>query len=171
MHLLPPIQIPYPAPCAMCPSTPTPLNRQWYKPRNHKSQLPIKKFHKNKERERSYEIPWGWGLREHQSKLSDERRATSNRAKADQRVMEQVTWLIGDIQCPNLNAMCIGLELELCWLTELRCSDAWFVCWLRCSVDIFVFRFALVISDLVIWGFWFSDLQRILGFGFFFFFF
>ena len=38
------------------------------------------------------------------------------------------------------------------------------------SVDIFVFRFALVISDLVTWGFWFSDLQCVLGFVLFFFF-
>ena len=94
-------------------------------------------------------------------------------------------WLIGDLQsdlvndlrCPNLDAMCSRLKLELCWLTDLRCGDgdAWSVCWLvlqcwlRCSVDVFVFRFALVISNLVAWGLWFSDLQCILGFGFFFF--
>ena len=109
--------------------------------------------------------------------------------------MEQATWLsratsnvsdrrslirsdpVSDLRCPNPDAMCYGLELELCWLTDLRCNDSQSVCWLvlqhwlRCSVDIFVFRFALVISDLVTWGFWFSDLQCILDFGFYFLFF
>ena len=63
---------------------------------------------------------------------------------------------MSDLRCPNPDAMCSGLELELCWLTDLRCDNARFVCWLvlqrwlRCSVDVFVFKFALVISDLVI---------------------
>ena len=124
-----------------------------------------------------------------------ERQITSNRASDERRskrhdrakrwATERATWPISDLwsnpvsdlQCLNPDAMCSGLELELCSLTDLRCSDAWSVCWvvlqcwLHCSVDVFVFRFALVISDLVVWGFWFSDLQCILGFGFFFFFF
>ena len=86
------------------------------------------------------------------------------------RATEQATWPsramwpnsnlrsnpVSDLRCLNPDAMCSGLELELCWLTDLRCSNArsvcWLVlqCWLRCSVDVFVFRFALVIFDLVI---------------------
>ena len=122
-----------------------------------------------------------------------ERRVTSDRASDERQskwrdrverwATKRAMWPIGDLrsnlvsdlQCPNPDAMCFGLELELCSLTDLRCNDArsvcWLVlqCWLRCSVDVFVFRFALLISDLVIWGFRFSDLQCILGFGFFFF--
>ena len=79
----------------------------------------------------------------------------------------RATWLIGDLQSdlvndlwyPNPDAMYSRLELKLFWLTDLRSgdgdarSDCWLVlqCWLHCSVDVFVFRFALVISDLVAW--------------------
>ena len=45
------------------------------------------------------------------------------------------------------------------WLTDLRCGNAWSVYWLVlqcCSVDIFVFRFALVICN-VYWVFFFLE--------------
>ena len=121
-------------------------------------------------------------------KAEVEQQATGDGASDEQRskrwVTERAMWLISDLrsdlvndlQYPNPDAMCSGLELELCSLVDLRCRDGnarsvcWLVlqCWLRCSVDVFVFRFALVISDLVTLGFWFSDLQCILVFFYFF---
>ena len=97
---------------------------------------------------------WGWRAAPKESRLSwvlsDEWRET-----------KRVSWPIGDLwsdlvsnlRCPNPDAMCYGLEIELCWLINLRCGDARSIYWLvlqRCSIDIFVFRFALVIFDLVI---------------------
>ena len=81
------------------------------------------------------------------------------------RISDLIQWAISDAR------ILMRCALDWSWLIDLQCSDAWSVywlvlqCWLRCSIDVFVFRFALVISNLVI-----CSVYWVLVFFFFFFF-